>query len=172
MPGLIDAHMHFGSVYGSMHGVRMTALAGVTTCLDMAGPLDEVLKTTKRSGAGITFGIVDRYDPNSMHGTASPNDKQITEWTHSHTEGGALGVKLVGGHWPLDPVTCHKVIELCNEENLYVAWHAGSTNNKSDILGMREAVEVADGMRLHLAHINSYCRGRVRTPQSEADEAN
>ena len=28
MPGLIDAHMHFGSVYGSMHGVRMTALAG------------------------------------------------------------------------------------------------------------------------------------------------
>lgn len=171
MPGLIDAHMHFGSVYGSMHGVRMTALAGVTTCLDMAGPLDEVLKTTKRSGAGITFGIVDRYDPNSMHGTASPSDKQITEWTHSHTEGGALGVKLVGGHWPLDPATCHKVIELCNEENLYVAWYAGSTNNKSDILGMREAVEVADGMRLHLAHINSYCRGRVRTAQSEADEA-
>ena len=31
MPGLIDAHMHFGSVYGSKHGARMTALAGVTT---------------------------------------------------------------------------------------------------------------------------------------------
>ena len=78
MPGLIDAHMHFGSVYGSMHGVRMTALAGVTTCLDMAGPLDEVLKTTKRSGAGITFGIVDRYDPNSMHGTATVSYTHLT----------------------------------------------------------------------------------------------
>lgn len=171
MPGLIDAHMHFGSVYGSKHGARMTALAGDNYLPRYGRPPRRSAENHETKWGRYYLWYCGSLRPQFDAGTASPSDKQITDWTHSHTEGGALGVKLVGGHWPLDPATCHKVIELCNEENLYVAWHAGSTNNKSDILGMREAVEVADGMRLHLAHINSYCRGRVRSAQSEADEA-
>ena len=37
MPGLIDPHLHLGSMFGSAYGTRMAAAAGVTTCLDMAG---------------------------------------------------------------------------------------------------------------------------------------
>ena len=36
MPGLIDPHLHLGSMFGSAYGTRMAAAAGVTTCLDMA----------------------------------------------------------------------------------------------------------------------------------------
>ena len=43
MPGLIDPHLHLGTMFGSPYGSRMAALAGVTTCLDMAGPVDDIL---------------------------------------------------------------------------------------------------------------------------------
>ena len=33
MPGLIDPHLHLGSMFGSAYGTRMAAAAGVTTCL-------------------------------------------------------------------------------------------------------------------------------------------
>ena len=32
MPGLIDPHLHLGSMFGSAYGTRMAAAAGVTTC--------------------------------------------------------------------------------------------------------------------------------------------
>ena len=50
MPGLIDPHLHLGSMFGSAYGTRMAAAAGVTTCLDMAGPVDEILETSKTCG--------------------------------------------------------------------------------------------------------------------------
>lgn len=37
-PGIIDSHVHLGSIWGSPFGPKMLAMAGVTTCLDMAGP--------------------------------------------------------------------------------------------------------------------------------------
>ena len=37
-PGIIDSHVHLGSMWGSPFGPRMLAMNGVTTCLDMAGP--------------------------------------------------------------------------------------------------------------------------------------
>ena len=36
-PGIIDSHVHLGSMWGSFYGHRMLARSGVTTCLDMAG---------------------------------------------------------------------------------------------------------------------------------------
>ena len=32
-PGIIDSHVHLGSMWGSPYGPRMLAMAGVTTCL-------------------------------------------------------------------------------------------------------------------------------------------
>ena len=170
-PGIIDAHMHLGSVYGSPYGARMTALSGITTCLDMAGPLAELLEGGHKTGSGINVAIVDRMEPSELWKTDTPSRAQIEGFINSQTEGGAIGVKLVGGHWPLSVDACRTTIELCNEKDVYVAWHAGSTTAHSDILGMRQAVETAGDMRLHLAHINSYCRGRVNAADEEANEA-
>lgn len=170
-PGIIDAHMHLGSVYGSPYGSRMTALAGITTCLDMAGPLKEVIDEGHKTGAGLNVATIDRMEPTELWGTDTPSREQISEFIETRVDGGALGVKLVGGHWPLSAQACRDTIELCNEKDAYVAWHAGTTTAHSDILGMKQAVEVTGDMRLHLAHINSYCRGRVRAPDAEANEA-
>lgn len=170
-PGIIDAHMHLGSVYGSPYGSRMTALAGITTCLDMAGPLAELLNDGHKTGAGLNVAIVDRMEPSELWGTDTPSRSQIESFIDSQTQGGAIGVKLVGGHWPLSAQACRDTIELCNDKDVYVAWHAGTTTAHSDILGMKQAVEITGDLRLHLAHINSYCRGRVWAADKEANEA-
>lgn len=170
-PGIIDAHMHLGSVYGSPYGARMTALSGITTCLDMAGPLSEVLQDGHKTGAGLNVAVLDRMEPSELWGTDTPTRAQIASYIDKQTQAGAIGIKLVGGHWPLSVQACRDTIELCNEKDVYVAWHAGSTTAHSDINGMKEAVEVTGNMRLHLAHINSYCRGRVYNPEVEASEA-
>lgn len=119
-PGIIDAHMHLGSVYGSPYGSRMTALAGITTCLDMAGPLAELLNDGHKTGAGLNVAIVDRMEPSELWGTDTPSRSQIEGFIDSQTQGGAIGVKLVGGHWPLSAQACRDTIELCNEKDVYV----------------------------------------------------
>ncbi|HBN73192.1 MAG TPA: amidohydrolase, partial [Sutterella sp.] len=42
VPGIIDSHMHASSWLGGQMSFRMLALAGVTTALDMAGPVESV----------------------------------------------------------------------------------------------------------------------------------
>ncbi len=171
VPGIIDAHMHLGSIYGSPYGARMTALSGVTSCLDMAGPLDEILADGHRTGTGLNVAIMDRLEPSERYGTNDPTLAQVTDFADTCTKKGALGVKLVGGHWPLTPEACRRTIEVCNERGYAVAWHAGTTTAQSDIEGVRQSVEIAGDMRLHLAHINSYCRGRINNAEEEAREA-
>ena len=39
VPGIIDMHTHMRTILGHPHAQRMVALAGVTTALDMAGPM-------------------------------------------------------------------------------------------------------------------------------------
>ncbi len=171
VPGVIDAHMHLGSVYGSPFGARMAALSGVTTCLDMAGPLTEVLDEGHKTGAGLNVAILDRMEPSELWQTDHPERRCVEAYMDRKTAEGALGIKLVGGHWPLSVETCRDTIEIANAKDVYVAWHAGSKTAHSDIIGMKQAVETAGDLRLHLAHINSYCRGRVRPADSEANEA-
>ena len=42
VPGIIDLHTHFSNWVGGRYGHKMLALAGVTTALDMAGPVEGV----------------------------------------------------------------------------------------------------------------------------------
>ena len=72
MPGLIDPHLHLGSMFGSAYGTRMAAAAGVTTCLDMAGPVDEILETSKTCGAGINVAMLEGFSPMKHCGTMTP----------------------------------------------------------------------------------------------------
>lgn len=170
-PGLVDPHLHLGSVFGSPYGARMAAMAGVTTCLDMAGPFDDVLKHADPTGSGINVASIEGFSPGELFGTLSPTDVQMRDFIRKTLERGSVGVKLMGGHWPLPLETSRRMVELCNEAGAYVAWHAGSETAGSNILGMREAVEAVRGLKLHLAHINAYCRGRVRPVLDEVLEA-
>ena len=171
MPGLIDPHLHLGSMFGSSYGTRMAAAAGVTTCLDMAGPCDEILETGHTCGAGINVAMLEGFDPMKHCGTMTPTREQLEKFVIDSLAKGALGVKIMGGHWPLPLETSAELVRTANDLNAYVAWHAGSHTAGSNILGVREVFEAAKGQRLHLAHINAYCRGRVNAVADEAEEA-
>ena len=84
---------------------------------------------------------------------------------------GAIGLKILGGHFPLTPEASARAIEIANEQNVYIAIHAGSTQTKTNLDGFKEAVELAQGRYLHVAHINSYCRGLIKPYMEETEEA-
>ncbi len=171
VPGIIDGHLHFGSMFGGSNGYRMAALSGVTSCIDMAGPLDDIFEYARKQGSGINVAIMQGFDPQKECGSKHPNRAQVGDFIDRSVKAGALGIKLVGGHWPLPVEVCRDAIELSYEKHNFVAWHAGSMTSHSDLLGMKEAIETAAGLPLHLAHVNSYCRGHVESPEIEAAKA-
>lgn len=95
----------------------------------------------------------------------------MVELIDKSLDDGALGVKLLGGHYPLKPEVSSLLIKTALERRAYVAWHAGTSEHGSNIEGMKEAVEMADGYPLHLAHINAYCRGAIRPELEETLQA-
>lgn len=166
-PGIIDSHVHLGTMWGSPYGPRMLAMNGVTTCLDMAGPLDDILDNVPQYGVGINMAILQFASPPFTFKTNAPSKGEMVELIDKSLEDGALGVKLLGGHYPLKPDVSSLLIRTALEKRAYVAWHAGTSEHGSNIEGMLEAVEMADGCPLHLAHINAYCRGAIKPELEE-----
>ena len=167
-PGIIDSHVHLGTMWGSAFGPKMLAMNGVTTCLDMAGPLDDILDNVPQYGAGINMAILQFASPPFTFKSTTPSKQEMETLIDASLEQGALGVKLLGGHYPLTPAVSSELIKTALERRAYVAWHAGTTEHGSNIEGMIEAVEMADGYPLHLAHINAYCRGAIKNDMVEA----
>ncbi len=63
------------------------------------------------------------------------------------------------------------MIEVCNAETAYVAFHCGTTATSSTLEGLREVPALVGAGRLHVAHVDAYCRGLVRPPLDECQEA-
>ena len=166
-PGIIDSHVHLGTMWGSPFGPRMLAMNGVTTCLDMAGPLDDILDNVPEYGVGINMAILQFASPPFTFKNSTPSQQEMIDLIDKSLADGALGVKLLGGHYPLDPEVSALLIRTALERRAYVAWHAGTTKNGSNINGMIEAVKMADGYPMHLAHINAYCRGAIHEAMEE-----
>ncbi len=75
-PGVIDPHLHLGSEFGSRYGQRMTAMSGVTTCLDMAGPVAGIVADSHEFGCGINVAMLEGFSPMKQMGDqgAGPQD--------------------------------------------------------------------------------------------------
>ncbi|MDY2868389.1 MAG: amidohydrolase family protein [Mesosutterella sp.] len=170
-PGVIDPHLHLGAEFGSPYGQRMTALSGVTTCLDMAGPVRSIIEDTRSYGCGINVAMLEGFSPMRQFGTEAPTSEQMGKWIDESLDAGAIGVKIMGGHWPVALETELELVRLAPQHHSYVAWHAGSSTAGSNIKGVREVVNGIGDLPLHLAHINAYCRGRVNPVVDEAEEA-
>lgn len=171
LPGIIDTHVHLGAMWGGEKGQAMLAKAGVCTCLDLAGPIDDVIGTLHQRGAGLNVATLQFASPPYTFRDANPSVEEMDALIETSLAQGALGVKLLGGHYPLTPEVSRTLIARARAKGAYIAWHAGTTEHGSNIEGMREAVEMADGNFLHLPHINSYCRGAVRGEIDETLEA-
>ena len=162
VPGIIDMHTHMRTVMGHPHAQRMVALAGVTTALDMAGPLDNILDSIPTSGAGINVAVLEAA-PEPL-ASASARRAMIEEVLDK----GGIGIKLMGGHFPMDLDVSAGFVDDANALRAWVAWHVGNKTHGSDLLGFLDAVKAAEGKYLHIAHINSYCRSQIT---DEVDEA-
>ena len=171
VPGIIDIHTHFSAWIGGRYGHKMLALAGVTTSLDMAGPVTGVWDMARDYGAGLNVASIEYVRPEHTVKDTNPGQEELQTLLDRCLQQGAIGLKLLGGHFPLTPEATARTIELVNRNKAYVAFHCGTTQNGSNIEGFLEAVKLAAGNALHIAHINSYTRGLKRPYMVEMEEA-
>lgn len=157
IPGIIDMHVHVTRLLGGRVGYYMAARTGVTTIIDYAGPVSDIISQITSQGCGMNVGCIDAVLPDLVG--QSPSRERVREFLGHSLENGSLGLKILGGHFPLTPESSRLCVEEANARRVMVACHAGSTENRSDIYGLKEAVEYASGQRLLMAHINAYCRG-------------
>lgn len=167
-PGIIDTHVHLG-INPLSYG--MVARAGVTTALDMSGPIEKLLDEFSCANVGINVAALNAILPGRNISGNNPDREQLRNFINLSRRSGALGVKLLGGHFPLTPEASHRMVETADDSHCYMAWHVGTTEKGSDIEGLLEAAEIAAGHPLHLPHVNAYCRGRVRPVLEECSIA-
>jgi cytosine/adenosine deaminase-related metal-dependent hydrolase len=169
LPGLVDTHVHLASDTDGAAGHSMLARAGVTTALDLAGPTTEVMELAASRGAGLTVACVESLTPGA-HLPQRPAPDDADRAIAGALEAGAIGIKL---HYDsgLDPEQTALAIERGTDAGVWVAVHCGTTATASNMDGMRETLELAAGRPVHVAHVNSYCRGERGDPLVEAIEA-
>lgn len=161
IPGIIDSHCHLAYMEAEGAGYRMLVKAGVTTAVDFEGPIDAVVKDINYYGCGLNVAVLEAIYPGKGVNSNNPNLSEIKEGIEKYLNKGALGIKILGGHYPLTPRATAEIIDVTNKNQAYVGFHAGTTETGSNILGMEEAVKLADKKPLHIAHINAYCRGTI-----------
>ena len=150
----------------------MLARAGVTCALDMAGQPRSLIDGIKSGGAGITVGFVYPLVPGESVTGSDPKKEEIQTACDTSLDRGALGIKLLGGHYPLTPEATALAIRTATDLHCWCAVHCGTSKSGSDITGLEELLELADGLPVHVAHVNSYCRGQhTGDPLQEASRA-
>ena len=171
LPGIVDLHMHASAWLGGRAAHKMMAEVGVTTALDMSGPIDSVLDIARDHGAGLNIACLEAVRPGQTVRDEDPGAAELQALLDVSLAKGAIGLKILGGHYPLTPEATARTIEVANRNRTYVAFHAGSLTQGSNVEGFLQAVQLAGPHALHIAHVNSYCRGGVRACMQETEEA-
>jgi hypothetical protein len=173
IPGVIDPHVHVSSWLGGYPGLKMMAREGVITALDLAGPPESVFYNVKNYGSGMNIACLNGFCIDKDFGgyDVDLTDSEIKERIRCSIDEGALGVKVLGGHYPLSPETTRKIIKYAADMGIYISFHAGTTMHGSNLEGLKEAIELSNTYPVHIAHINSYCRGSIEDPLYEVAEA-
>ena len=171
VPGVVDAHVHLSGRFGRAIGYRMLVRAGVTCALDLAGDPGDMLRDLPGAGCGLTTGVLVPVVPGENVGGPDPSRAEIDALLDRSLAAGALGLKAIGGHYPITPAALDRVLAACADRGAHCAVHAGSTETGSDITGLEELLEIAAGRPVHVAHVNSYCRGQIEDPVAEAARA-
>ncbi|MFW6174579.1 MAG: amidohydrolase family protein, partial [Chloroflexota bacterium] len=178
MPGVVDAHVHVaGAFFGPSDmdysvGLGQLAVAGVTTALDLGGTPEGVMDSLKRGGAGINVGGLMVMAPGVTITRDDPPRGETRGIVSDAIQRGALGIKMLGGYHPFTEEVTAGIIEECNEQRAYIAFHVGTKSTGSRLDGLRLVPDLMGSHgRLHIAHVNAYCRGSVLPAPEETLEA-
>ncbi len=175
VPGIIDPHAHFTGEKLGARAYRMMTRAGVVTGVDQGGKMEDVFTSLAANGAGMNIAVntdIRTYLPSPTE--QNPTREDLQRSAEKAVKNGALGIKILGGGEstpPLTPQATQNAIQIANEMRIYVAFHVGTSATSSSLEGLEEAIALAGDNRLHIAHINSYCRGQVKDPVTEALES-
>ena len=175
MPGHIDTHAHVSSPedrnVDRSYGHIMLAESGTTTILDLAGEPSLLAKSMASRGAGMNVAGLMGLIPDLTVKEDDPSTPTMRDTISDALARGAIGIKLLGGYHPFTPEATSNVISAANEQMAWVAFHVGSKETGSDLVGLREVPEITGKGRLHIAHVNSYCRGLILDNLLECQEA-
>lgn len=176
IPGMIDTHVH---VAGDLEGVtdpgiglRNVVEAGATTVIDLGGRIETLVEGVRKHGAGANVGGLAMMKPGVTLPDDDPSPAVVRSTVGSALAGGQLGVKMWGGYYPFSMDVTADIIAACNERQAYVAFHVGTKSSGSRLDGMREVPALlGNNGRVHVAHINAYCRGSILSPAEEIAES-
>ena len=102
VPGIIDLHVHVSSWLGGRFGHRMMALAGVTTGLDMSGPVGSVLDIAGKYGVGLNLACLQYVRNGRTVKSNNPNKAELEALLHISLKRGRIGTKNFGRALSLD----------------------------------------------------------------------
>lgn len=173
MPGIIDTHVHVGGFGGRTRalGHRMVAETGVTTVLDMGSTMEAMVEGVREAGAGLNVATL-LSSTAAFDERADVSGAEIEAAVDAELERGAFGLKILGGHFPLTPEATARAIEVTNGRGAYMAYHLGTTESSSNLVGLRELPSlVGEAGRPQVAHVAAYCRGMIEPALDEVQEA-
>ncbi|MCI0441484.1 MAG: amidohydrolase family protein [Chloroflexi bacterium] len=174
MPGQIDTHAHVAGLarnWDPAIGYSMLARAGTTTVLDMGGTGPNLIDGIKRRGAGLNVAGQFAMTPGATIPNDNPSPSQLRDIVANALRQGCFGLKILGGYHPFTPEKTAEIIRACNEQRAYIAFHLGTKESGSHLGGVREIPELVGGGRLHVCHVNSYCRGVIEKADEECAKA-
>ena len=174
MPGQIDTHAHVAGLsrnWDPALGYAMLARAGTTTVLDMGGTGASLIDGIKRKGAGLNVAGLYALIPGATMPSGEPSAVEARDIVAGALAQGCFGIKILGGYHPFSPQGTSDVIHACNDQLAYVAFHIGTRESGSHLGGVREIPDLVGKGRLHVCHVNSYCRGVIEDADDECDEA-
>lgn len=175
MPGLIDTHAHFAgrsATWDPALGHGMLAAAGTTTAIDFGSTPEDLFDGTRRKGAGLNVGGLFILRPGQTINRDDPPPAEVRQIVADALRRGALGLKIIGGYDPFTPEVTANIIAECNHQRAYIGYHVGTKATGSRLDGLREVPSLVGGNgRVHVAHVNAYCRGSILPSDQECAEA-
>jgi hypothetical protein len=167
IPGIIDTHCHVARPYAKGAGYRMLINAGVTTAFDFEGPIEVIKQEVAKYGCGLNVAVLEAIYLENGIKSNNPPVEELKKVINKNLDSGAIGIKILGGHYPLTPEATYNIFQITHREKGYMGYHVGTTETGSNIQGVEEAVKLSEGKPLHIAHVNAYCRGYVEDPLLE-----
>ena len=115
LPGLVDSHVHASAWLGGSYAHTMLVKAGVTSALDMSGPGTSVLELAREYGTGLNLATIEYVRPGHTVSSDDPSSAELQQLITKVQRQGSLGIKLLGGHYPLTVAATARAIRAAAE---------------------------------------------------------
>ncbi|MBA7481511.1 Adenine deaminase [subsurface metagenome] len=124
IPGIIDTHCHIARPEAKGAGYRMLINAGVTTAFDFEGPIEVIKREITKYGCGLNVAVLEAIYPENGIKSKNPPVEELKKVINKNLDSGAIGIKILGGHYPLTP-ECYFQFELFLRETPYTLFPGG-----------------------------------------------